>query len=155
MKIRPFLMDDYHLAYDLWSRTPGMGLSASDSEDNIRRFLERNPGLSFVAEDNAGGVQGTVLAGHDGRRGFLYHLAVSAACRGQGTGRQLVQAALEALGNQSIMKCHIMVLDDNELGQSFWSGQGWLRRGNILLYSQDIGADQADTCCSSDSSRTC
>jgi N-acetylglutamate synthase len=155
MKIRPFLMEDYHLAYDLWSRTPGMGLSASDSEDNIRRFLERNPGLSFVAEDHAGGVQGTVLAGHDGRRGFLYHLAVSAACRGQGTGRQLVQAALEALGSQSIMKCHIMVLDDNELGQTFWSGQGWLRRGNILLYSQDIGADQADACCSSDSSRTC
>ncbi len=155
MKIRPFLMEDYPLAYDLWSRTPGMGLSASDSEDNIRRFLERNPGLSFVAEDNTGGVQGTVLAGHDGRRGFLYHLAVSAVCRGQGTGRQLVQAALEALGRQNIMKCHIMVLENNELGQTFWSGQGWLRRGNILLYSQDIEADHRDACCSSDSTPGC
>lgn len=151
MKIRPFRMEDYHLAYDLWSRTPGMGLSASDSEDNIRRFLQRNPGLSFVAEDEAGNVQGTVLAGHDGRRGFLYHLAVSGACRGQGTGRQLVQAALDALGSQNIMKCHIMVLDDNELGQAFWSGLGWLKRDNILLYSHDIGAG----CSSSESSCTC
>lgn len=155
MNIRSFRMEDYHPAYELWSRTPGMGLSASDSEENLRRFLERNPGLSFVAEDTTGSVQGTVLAGHDGRRGFLYHLAVSPACRGQGIGRELVQAALDALASQSIMKCHIMVLDDNELGQVFWSGLGWLRRGNILLFSQDIEAAGGDTASPSGSGCTC
>jgi ribosomal protein S18 acetylase RimI-like enzyme len=131
-------MEDYHRAYEFWSRTPGMGLSDSDSEDGIRRFLERNPAISFVAEDETGSMQGTVLAGHDGRRGFLYHLAVSADCRGQGTGSSLVRSALGALRSQNIIKCHIMVLDHNELGQCFWSGQGWVRRDNILLYSQDI-----------------
>lgn len=146
MQIRPFLMEDYHRTYELWSRTPGMGLSDSDSENGIRRFLERNPGLSFVAEDEAGGVQGTVLAGHDGRRGFLYHLAVGPAFRGQGLGGRLVRSALEALRSQNIVKCHIMVLDHNELGQAFWSGQGWLRRDNILLYSQDLADDGANGC---------
>lgn len=149
MRIRPFLMEDYHRAYELWSRTPGMGLSDSDSEDGIRRFLERNPGLSFVAEDEAGEMHGTVLAGHDGRRGFLYHLAVGAACRGQGLGGRLVRSALDALRSQNIVKCHIMVLDHNELGQTFWSGQGWLRRDDILLYSQHIkdgGIDGSASC---------
>ncbi|MNC45635.1 Acetyltransferase YpeA [compost metagenome] len=138
MNIRPFRMEDYHRAYELWSRTPGMGLSDSDSEDGIRSFLERNPGLSFVAGKEDGDVLGTVLAGHDGRRGFLYHLAVSTTCRGQGIGGRLVQSALAALHSQNIVKCHIMVLDHNELGQAFWSGQGWLRRDNILLYSQNL-----------------
>ncbi|MNP38949.1 Acetyltransferase YpeA [compost metagenome] len=115
-----------------------MGLSDSDSEDGIRSFLERNPGLSFVAGNEDGDVLGTVLAGHDGRRGFLYHLAVSTTCRGQGIGGRLVQSALAALHSQNIVKCHIMVLDHNELGQAFWSGQGWLRRDNILLYSQNL-----------------
>lgn len=138
MLIRPFLMEDYLRCYEMWSRTPGMGLSDSDSEDGIRTFLERNPGLSFVAEDGAGGIQGTVLAGHDGRRGFLYHLAVSPECRGRGTGGELVMAALDALRAQGIVKCHIMVLENNAIGQAFWSRQGWLKRDDLFIYSCDL-----------------
>lgn len=144
MVIRPFGMEDYSPAYELWSTTPGIGLSDSDSEGEIRSFLERNPGLSFIAEDEAGCLQGTVLAGHDGRRGFLYHLAVRSSCRGQGTGSQLTQAALDALRSQGIVKCHIMVLDHNTLGQAFWGGQGWLRRDNILLYSCGLADNPKD-----------
>jgi N-acetylglutamate synthase len=141
LTIRPFAMEDYEPAYELWSSTPGVGLSDSDGKDSINSFLERNPCLSFVAVDGDGTLRGTVLAGHDGRRGFLYHLAVCPSCRRQGAGEQLVLAALSALRRQNILKCHIMVLEDNIPGQAFWGTQEWLKRDNLLIFSKNLTAD--------------
>lgn len=138
MKIRPFAMEDYEAAYALWSNTPGVGLSDADKADSIRLFLARNPGLSFVAVDEDGALAGTVLAGHDGRRGFLYHLAVALSRRSHGTGQRLAQAALDALRQEGIAKVHIMVLGDNAAGQAFWSKLGWMLRDNLIIYSQNI-----------------
>ncbi|WP_337926707.1 hypothetical protein [Paenibacillus caui] len=45
--------------------------------------------------------------------------------------------SLSKLREQGIGKCHLMVIEDNEVGKRFWSRSGWLRRDNILLYSQD------------------
>lgn len=137
MEIRLFTMEDYPAAYALWSSVPGIGLSDSDGEAEIRSFLERNPDLSFVAVNEEGKVAGTVLAGHDGRRGFLYHLAVHPGFRGQKAGERLAAAALQALGRMNIMKCHIMVLADNEIGQAFWSKIGWVKRDNLIIYSMN------------------
>lgn len=138
IRIRAFNMDDYAEAYRLWEETPGMGLSDADSPDSIRSYLERNPGLSFVAAaEGAGGLAGTVLAGHDGRRGFLYHLAVRPEYRGRGIGEALAKAALDGLLRQGIAKCHLMVLADNNLGQRFWAKAGWQKRDNLYLYSSD------------------
>jgi N-acetylglutamate synthase len=138
MEIRLFTMEDYPAAYALWSSMPGIGLSDSDGEDEIRSFLLRNPDLSYVAVNDGGTIVGTVLAGHDGRRGFLYHLAVHPGFRGQKAGERLVSAALQALRRQNIIKCHIMVLADNEIGQGFWSKIGWLKRDNLIIYSMNV-----------------
>ena len=59
-----------------------------DSKDDIARFLERNPGLSFVARDN-GQLVGVVLCSHDGRRGYIDQLAVRKSHRRQGIGKGL------------------------------------------------------------------
>lgn len=141
VQIREFHMNDYEEAYRLWKSTPGMGLSDADSPGNIRSYLDRNPGLSFVATDEAGGgvLTGTVLAGHDGRRGFIYHLAVRSESRGQGIGEGLVKAALEALLRQGIARCHLLVLADNSIGQRFWTKIGWSKRDNLFLYTSDTG----------------
>ena len=83
--IEPFRTEDYDQALALWKRTPGMGLSSVDERKPIEEFLALNPGLSFAAW--AGGLLvGTALCGTDGRRGFLYHLAIDTAYRRQGTG---------------------------------------------------------------------
>ena len=136
--IREFTMEDYDAAYELWDTTPGMGLSEADTSENIGRFLERNPGISQSAVNQDGALIGTILGGHDGRRGFLYHLAVRTAYRGQGIGEALVSAALQGLSNQSIDKCHIMVLADNYVGQGFWSKVGWQKRDNLFIYSANV-----------------
>lgn len=127
---------DYEEAYALWENTPGMGLSAADSREGIGSYLRRNPGLSFVCRAD-GRVVGTILCGHDGRRGFIYHLAVDGEHRGQSLARQLVERSLAKLREHVIDKCHLMVLHDNELGKRFWTKSGWQQRDRILLFSCD------------------
>jgi len=137
MIYRAMQIKDYESAYRLWENTEGMGLSAADSRQEIQRYLERNAGFSQICEEDDGRIAGTALCGHDGRRGFLYHVAVDGACRGKGVGRELVSRCLQALQREGIAKCHLMVIGDNELGRGFWSGLGWQFRDGIALYSQD------------------
>ncbi|MFJ2042581.1 MULTISPECIES: GNAT family N-acetyltransferase [unclassified Paenibacillus] len=129
-------IDHYDQAIKLWERTPGMGLSEEvDSRKAISAYLQRNPGLSYVCLDENKNLIGTVLCGNDGRRGFMYHVAVDPAHRGRSIAKTLIRFSLEQLRHAGIMKCHLMVLDDNEIGNRFWASQGWQRRDHILLYS--------------------
>jgi len=138
--------DDYTEAYALWQRLPGIGLSDADSSCAIGSFLDRNPGLCFIAR--VGDVMvGTCLAGSDGRRGYLYHLAVDTNVRRQGIGQALVDKTLEALKTAGIHKCHIMVFNDNALGLSFWQSSGWKLREDIAILSYDLVEPQKDSSC--------
>ena len=68
MTLRVMKTDDYDGALSLWSRTEGMRLNDyDDSREGIGRFLSRNPGTCFVAEEE-GAIVGVLLCGHDGRR---------------------------------------------------------------------------------------
>jgi N-acetylglutamate synthase len=135
--IREFTMADYDSAYELWTRTEGVGLSQADDPRNVAHFLERNPGLSFVAEDG-GRIVGAVLCGNDGRRGFLHHLAVENGHRRSGIGRELVQRCLSALSAAGLRKCHIFVVADNMEGQRFWRSIGWEERTTLKVMSQNV-----------------
>ena len=75
IKIAPMTVDDLTAVTALWNSTEGVGINESDEPGQLRAFLERNPELSLVARD-VSRLVGAVLCGHDGRRGFLYHLAV-------------------------------------------------------------------------------
>ncbi len=136
--IREMRLEDWDAVTALWSRTPGIGLSEADSRKNIGIFLQRNPGLSFVAEDEEGLV-GAVMSGHDGRRGFLYHLAVDPGKRRGGVGRALVDRCLSGLAALGLRKCHIFVFADNEEGKRFWSRTGWEQRFDLIVMSRSVG----------------
>ncbi|WP_248926268.1 GNAT family N-acetyltransferase [Paenibacillus hamazuiensis] len=133
-EIREMALQDYEMCIELWKRTEGMALSDADSKENIELYLNRNKGLSFVCVDH-GRVVGTILCGHDGRRGYIYHVAVSPDYRGQSIGSKLVDYGLSRLRSEGITKCHIMVIEDNEVGNRFWTNAGWQKRDGILLYS--------------------
>jgi N-acetylglutamate synthase len=133
--IEAFGIEDYDDALSLWKRTPGMGLSPADERKPLSAFLARNPGLSFAAR--AGGeLVGTVLCGTDGRRGFLYHLAVDPGYRRQGLGSALAARSLAALRAAGIDKCHLFVLAGNGAGTAFWEKAGWTLREDILTFSK-------------------
>ena len=134
MDIRSMVLDDYEQVLALMQGTPGVSLRSADSRDAIARYLERNPKLSVVAEvDNR--IVGCVFGGHDGRRGYLYHLVVEPASRRLGVGRALVFGALEGLAAVGIEKTHIDVFTDNADAIGFWKRVGWEPRGDLHRFS--------------------
>lgn len=116
--------DDLPAARRLWTETEGVELAEGDSVEELSQYLLRNPDMSFVA---VAGEQlvGATLAGHDGRRGLLYHLAVSREHGGAGLGRALVTRLIAALKGAGVVRVLILVSRDNPIGEKFWSKQGW------------------------------
>jgi len=133
--ISDFTIECHQEVMQLWQRCPGVGLSEADSRENMEIFLQRNPGLSFLARSGRGELVGTILAGHDGRRGYIYHLAVLPAHRRRGIGSTLVRRCLASLAAQGIGKCHIFVFADNDPGKRFWTAAGWSERADIRVFS--------------------
>ena len=134
--IRSLAESDLDAAVALWARTPGVVLTDADSHEALVRYLQRNPGLSFVAE--AGGVlAGTILCGHDGRRGFIHHLVVAPAHRRQGLATRLLDAGMHALRGEGMTRAHLMVLRTNEDGLAFWRAVG-RERDEIALFSVEV-----------------
>src|ERR1700679_3018196 len=93
MELRDLCVEDFSAAFALWQTSEGVGLSEADSQPAIARFLQRNPGLSAAAVEDEQLV-GTILCGHDGRRGLIYHLVVDADHRRRGIGSALLHGAL-------------------------------------------------------------
>jgi putative acetyltransferase len=125
VRIRAFAAADYRAARALWETTEGLGLNESDTEEAVTRFLARNPGQSAIAIAPDGAVAGAVLCGHDGRRGYLHHLAVAKPHRGRGLGRRLVAWCFERLAAEGIPRCNVFVYDENGAGRAFWQHEGW------------------------------
>lgn len=138
MQIRPMNPEDFDTVYALWRATPGMGLNdIDDTPEGIARFLARNPGCSFVA-DQEGLIVGVILAGHDGRRGFIYHMAVQPSMRRQGIGASLLDRATNALRAQGIHKAALVVFEHNELGNAFWEGRGFFGRADLVYRNREL-----------------
>lgn len=131
----PFTLSHYDAVYAMWQATPGVGLSSADSREAIAVYLARNPGMSFLACDGEA-VVGALLAGHDGRRGYLHHLAVLPTYRRRGIGSELVNRCLDALQAEGIQKAHLFIFNQNESGIAFWESQGWQFRTDISVMSK-------------------
>ena len=128
---------DYEQALQLWQSLPGMGLSGADEKETIRDFLQKNPSTCFAATKD-GNLIGTILGGSDGRRGYIYHLAVQQSEQNKGIGNKLVDLCLNEFRKSGIQKCHIFVISDNADGIAFWEKVGWQMRDDILVMSKEI-----------------
>lgn len=138
MDIRKMIPEDYDAVYSLWIHTPGMGLNnVDDSREGIVRYLARNPDTCFVAVAS-GEIVGAILAGHDGRRGFIYHMAVAVPYREKGAGSRLLDHALTALKAEGINKVALVVLDRNAIGNDFWERKGFVMRPDLIYRNKAL-----------------
>lgn len=135
MEIRSMKIEDYDEIFSMWQITSKRALCEADSRDNIERYLLRNEGMSQVAVEN-GRIIGTVLAGHDGRRGFIHHMAVLPEYRRKHIGNALATEAIKKIAEDGIDKTHIFCYQDNLTGQGFWSSLGFKKRGDLFVYSK-------------------
>ena len=137
--IRVMTIDDYPAVYALWDSLPGIGLhEREDSYEGMAYYLRRNPDTCFVAKED-GALIGAILCGNDGRRGYINHLAVAQEHQGRGLGRALVQACLEAMRKEGILRCSFVTYRSNIEGNAFWDAIGSVRRDDALYRSIGIG----------------
>ncbi|SPE56381.1 GCN5-related N-acetyltransferase [Verrucomicrobia bacterium] len=142
MSSGPYLLEpmsprDFPQVLRLWRSTEGIGLTESDSRPNLAAYLKRNPGMSFVARHGRH-IVGAVLCGHDGRRGYLHHLAVGEPHRRKGLGKGLVNTCLGRLARCGILKCNIFLYADNAEGEAFWTHSGWTKRTDLRLLQKPV-----------------
>lgn len=143
---RVMTIEDYDSVYDLWIHTLGMGLNTTDdSREGIAKYLHRNPTTSFVAV-SGGRIVGVIMAGHDGRRGYIQHTAVLPAYRGRGVARSLVDHAMQALDEEGICKAALVVFRRNETGNGFWERIGFAEQEDLVYRNRNIHAlERIDT----------
>ncbi len=132
--IRAMTIDDYDAVVELMKQTSGVSFRDADSRESTDRYLQRNPGLSFVCEVDRHLV-GCIMSGHDARRGYLQHLTVLATHRRKGIANALVESCLSELECLGILKSHIDVFKTNALASVYWESQGWKLRSDIHRYS--------------------
>lgn len=138
MNIRKMTIADYEAVYTLWLSCKGMGLNnLDDSREGIERYLKRNPETCFVAEEN-GKTVGVIIAGNDGRRGYIYHTAVSPEHRRKGIARALVDTALKALQGLGINKTALVVFERNADGNAFWESVGFTSREDLVYRNKAL-----------------
>ncbi len=140
MTIRLMEAADYEAVYALWTSTPGMGLNdVDDSKAGIAKFLSRNPHTCFIAEE-PNGIAGVILAGHDGRRGYIYHTAVAVEQRKQGIGSALVERVCQAMKDEGITKVALVVFTKNTSGSAFWEKCGFTKRDDLQYRNKALQA---------------
>ena len=87
-------------------------------KEGIEKFLKRNPATCFVAEEDSK-IVGVIMAGNDGRRGYIYHTAVLPEFRGKHVAKTLVENAMAALEKEGITKVALVVFEKNKNGKTF------------------------------------
>lgn len=139
--IREMKIEDYDQVYQLWTHISGFALrSIDDSRYGVNIFLKRNPGISVVAEED-GKIVGTILCGHDGRRGCCYHVCVHPEYRRRGIGKSMVVFAMEALHRENINKVSLIAFTKNDVGNAFWNEIGWTKREDLNYYDFILNDD--------------
>lgn len=122
--VRSARPDEVAELLDLWARAGENAARPADRPEDVLRLLERDPESLLVAELD-GRVVGTVIAGWDGWRANLYRLAVDPGVRGRGIAGLLVSRAEGRLRALGAGRFCAMVLEENDVGRSFWASRGY------------------------------
>ena len=139
--VRIMTIEDYEGVYALWKKIKGFGIrSIDDSKEGVARFLKRNPTTSVVAEKD-GRIVGSILCGHDGRRGCLYHVCVDEDYRRHGIGKRMVVFAMKALKEEKINKVSLIAFTENDIGNAFWNTIGWTERLDLNYYDFTLNGE--------------
>jgi len=136
MKIREFKIDDYPIVRDLW-QTAGLILRPGDELEDVKLKLQRDPDLFLVAEQDDRLV-GSVIGGWDGRRGWIYHLAVVPEHQRKGIGVGLVQEVEKRLVAKGATKVNAQVYKWNEKSSEFFKAIGYETHSDLMMIGKQL-----------------
>lgn len=138
MQLRVMKKSDYEKVYNLWQCIGGFGIrKLDDSEENIHSFIDRNPHTSVVV-DHGGQIIASILCGHDGRTGYLYHVCVKKEYRMHGLGHRMVDFCIQALRKENINKISLVAFKSNKVGNDFWTNFNFIKNDNVNVYELSL-----------------
>lgn len=124
MQIRPFEVADEPAVIALWRESLPITAPHHDPATSIRKKLAVERDLFFVAVVE-GTVVGTVMGGYDGHRGWIYSVAVNAACRRAGIGTALLRRLEQTLIERGCLKVNLQVRTSNAEVVAFYESLGY------------------------------
>lgn len=131
IQFRQFHPDDTEQTVALWQAC-GLTRPWNDPRKDIERKLQQEPELFIVAEQD-GLLLGSVMAGYDGHRGWIYYLSVLPQYQSQGLGKELVQQAEQRLRSKGCPKIQLMIRLDNSSVQDFYRALGYEQAEVVVL----------------------
>ena len=136
MKIREFKIDDYPIVRDLW-QAAGLILRPGDELEDVKLKLQRDSDLFLVAvQDDM--IVGSVMGGWDGRRGWIYHLAVKPEHQRQGIGVGLVREVEKRLVAKGARKVNAQVYKWNERSSEFFKAIGYETQPDLIMIGKRL-----------------
>lgn len=131
MRIEPAAAADREAVIALWQEA-GLTRPWNDSIADFDQALANPTSTILLARDDTG-LTGTVMAGFDGHRGWVYYLAASPDRQGQGIGRELMKAAERWLIDLGCLRVRLMVRTDNAAANGFYEAIGYDRQDVVTL----------------------
>jgi ribosomal protein S18 acetylase RimI-like enzyme len=129
MDVREFRVEDGAAVRAFWEAS-GIRIRPGDDDHSLAAFAARNPAMFLLALDEHG-LAATALGGWDGRRGWLYHVAVRLDHRRRGLGARLVHTIEQRLRERGCPKVNLIVWDDNTAAMEFWKANGYTRATTV------------------------
>ncbi|AHG63514.1 GNAT family acetyltransferase [Advenella mimigardefordensis] len=139
IQFRPFHPDDTEHIVALWQAC-GLTRPWNDPRKDIERKLQEEPELFIVAESE-GQLLGSVMAGYDGHRGWIYYLSVRPTHQSQGVGKSLVLQAEQKLLARGCPKIQLMIRSENSSVQAFYSALGY-ESADVVVLGKRLIEDQ-------------
>ena len=127
MKIREITVKDYHDLIKFWKEN--YFVNELDNFKQFKIFLEKNPYLSILTEEN-GEIIGTALGSFDGRRGYIQKLVVHKNFRGKGIGKQLLKIVINKLHAKGAK--YIPISCEKEM-VPFYESSGFKKTNQVIV----------------------
>jgi ribosomal protein S18 acetylase RimI-like enzyme len=135
--VEEFSMDDYAVVHVLWQRGD-LWMRPSDGREATLLKLTRDPGLFLVARSADGRVVGTVMGGWDGRRAYIYHLAVAPERRREGIADALMDELEQRFRALGALKAKLQILVENETSKAFFARRGYLLETDCEPWGKEL-----------------
>jgi len=131
--IRPYNREHREAVIRIWNLVFRYETAHNEPSLILEKKEAFSDSLFFVAETDDREVIGTVMAGYDGHRGWIYSLAVSPAHQRKGIGSKLMEHAEKALTDLGCMKINLQIMEGNEGVESFYRTLGYSTEKRISM----------------------
>jgi len=126
-------MEYYNDIISIW-RKAGVSVGSTDTKDEIKRILDKNPQLFLVGKIDQK-IIGVVIGGFDGRRGYVHHLAVDPDYQKMGYGKIIMDELIARFRKMGVHKVHLFIEKYNKEVVNFYLNLGWEIRDDLIMMS--------------------